>query len=186
VLVVSLSLFGVDWMLYWMLIERKLTALTDQPLLDSLFEQQPQEKEHTQLTKRIERREKEMGDNNDFEYERRSDEEESSSEEGGVTSPLPPKPKPKIDYSKNPEKDPDVQELLKEGWVMAPKGAKVQVKSNVPSIFSQKPDVSYLWKNQEPEQEPQYPTQPEQDPFQIDLSKHKITASFEIGPELAR
>jgi serine/threonine protein kinase len=112
--------------------------------------------------------------------ERRS-EEESSSEEAP-----PPPPRPKVDYSKNPEKDPDLQELLKEGWVMAPKGAKVQVKNNVPSIFSQKPDVSYLWKNEEPEQEPQYPTQPEHDPFQVDLSKHKITASFEVGPEIAR
>jgi hypothetical protein len=113
--------------------------------------------------------------------ERRSDEESSSEE-----APPPPPPKPKVDYSKNPEKDPDLQELLKQGWVMAPKGAKVQVKNNVPSIFSQKPDVSYLWKNEEPEQEPQYPTQPEQDPFQVDLSKHKITASFEVGPEIAR
>jgi len=114
-----------------------------------------------------------------------SDEEKrSADEDSDDDTPLPP-PKPKIDYSKNPEQDPEVQEMLKSGWVVAPKKPpRVETKNNVPSIFSNKPDVSYLWKNQGPEEQP--PDVPQEQQIHVDLSKFKISGSYEIGPDIGR
>jgi calcium/calmodulin-dependent protein kinase I len=79
--------------------------------------------------------------------------------------------------------DPEVQEMLASGWVVAPKKPNVAVQNNVPSIFSNRVDVSYLWQGKEEEQPPD---QPEEQLVDVDLSREKVGTVYTIGPELGR
>jgi hypothetical protein len=83
--------------------------------------------------------------------------------------PPPPVPPPRRQPStpqpqqQHVSDDPEVQEMLASGWVVAPKKPNVAVQNNVPSIFSNRVDVSY-----------------------VDLSREKVGTVYTIGPELGR